>query len=119
MAVITNDDIKTMVKVEELLHNKIQKESGIKDIDKNGNEYYYFNENDEEYNLWVKYWNIVEKFIQNKRYASKKSNEYNKRNKEYHRIMNNICACRKSGNLERVAYWENELKKMKRGGKDE
>lgn len=113
MAIITNKDIKIMVEVEELLHNKLVKNNGIKDIDKNGEEYYYFDENDKEYNIWVQYWNLVEKFIQHKKYANKKSNEYNKKNKDYHRIMNNICACRKSGNVERLEYWKNEMKKLK------
>lgn len=113
MAVITNDDIKTMVEVEELLHNKLVKTNGIKDIDNNGKEYYYFDKNDKEYEIWVRYWNLVEKFIQHKKYANKKSNEYNKKNKDYHRIMNNICACRKSNNKDKLKYWEDEMKKLK------
>lgn len=113
MAVITNDDIKTMVEVEELLHNKLVKTNGIKDIDNNGKEYYYFDKNDKEYEIWVRYWNLVEKFIQHKKYANKKSNEYNKKNKDYHRIMNNIYANKKSGNVEKLEYWKNEMKKLK------
>ena len=119
MAVITNKDLKVLVEVEELLHKKLVETNAIKDINENGKEYYYFDENDKENEIWTQYWNLVEKFIQHKKYASKKQSEYNKRNKEYHRIMNNICACRKSGNLERVAYWESELKKMKEGVNNE
>lgn len=99
MAIITNKDIKVMVDVEELLHKKIETE--------------------EEGNLWTDYWNIVEKFIQHKKYASIKSNEYNKKNKDYHRITNNIYNNRKIGNVEKVAYWENELKKLRESGINE
>lgn len=115
MAIIKNEDLKIMVEVEELLHKKLVETNGIKD-DNGG---YYFDENDEECNIWVSYWNLVERLIVDKQKSSQKANEYNKRNKEYHRIMNNICSSKKSGNIEKVEYWQNELKKMKEGAKNE
>ena len=52
MAVITNEDLEIMCEVENLLHKKLEQTNGIKDTIK-GEEYYYFNENDKEYEVWV------------------------------------------------------------------
>ena len=97
MAIITNKDIKTMIEVEEFLHKKLVET----------------NANDEEINLWTKYRNLVEELIKNKKDCNIKANKWNKENKEYHRIMNNICSNRKKGNEEKLKYWENEMKKIK------
>ena len=67
---ITDEDLSIMCDVEVLLHKKLEETNGIKDTF-NGEEYCYFNENDEEYEIWVKYWNIVERFIQ-REYLKKK-----------------------------------------------
>ena len=99
MAIITNKDIKIMVEVEELLHNKLVKNNGIKDIDKNGKEYYYFDENDKEYNIWVQYWNLVEKFIVEKKDRTKIVNNRNKTiYKERHKLNNAISYLRNKKN---------------------
>lgn len=111
MAIITNEDIKVMVDVEELLHKKLVQTNAIKD-----SEYlegYHFDENDEEYNLWCKYWTMIERFIKTKKDLASKQNKWNKANKEYHRITNNISTNKKSGNKEKEQYWRNELKKFK------
>ena len=65
MATITNEDLKIMCDVEQLLHKELEETNGIKDTFE-GKEYCYFNENDKEYEIWVKYWNMVEKFCQQK-----------------------------------------------------
>ena len=65
MAIITNEDLKIMSEVEWLLHEKLVKTNGIKDTFE-GKEYYYFDENDKDYAIWNKYWNLVEKLCQQK-----------------------------------------------------
>ena len=65
MTTIKNEDLEIMINVEHLLHKKLEETNGIKDIF-NGKEYYYFDENDEEYEIWIKYWNMVERFCQQK-----------------------------------------------------
>lgn len=65
MATIKNEDLEIMINVEHLLHKKLEETNGIKDTfdDK---EYYYFDKHDEEYEIWIKYWNMVERFCQQK-----------------------------------------------------
>lgn len=65
MTTIKNEDLEIMINVEHLLHKKLEETNGIKDTF-NGKEYYYFDENDEEYEIWIKYWNMVERFCQQK-----------------------------------------------------
>ena len=65
MITIKNEDLEIMINVEHLLHKKIEDTNGIKDIF-DGKEYYYFDENDKEYEIWIKYWNMVERFCQQK-----------------------------------------------------
>ena len=65
MATIKNEDLEIMINVEHLLHKKLEETNGIKDTFE-GKEYYYFDENDKEYEIWIKYWNMVERFCQQK-----------------------------------------------------
>lgn len=112
MATIKNEDLKIMADVEWLLHKKLEETNGIKDTF-NGKEYYYFNENDEEYEIWIKYWNMVERFIQDKQSVTDRHNKWNKDHRELHRIYNNISANNKSGNKEKLKYWKNKLKEYR------
>lgn len=112
MATIKNEDLKIMADVEWLLHKKLEETNGIKDTFE-GKEYYYFDEHDKEYEIWVKYWNMVERFIQHKCDVNKKQNQWNKDHREYHRITNNITSNRKSGNKEKLKYWQNKLKEYR------
>ena len=65
MTTIKNEDLEIMINVEHLLHKKLEQTNGIKDTFE-GKEYYYFDKNDEEYEIWIKYWNMVERFCQQK-----------------------------------------------------
>lgn len=65
MTTIKNEDLEIMINVEHLLHKKLEETNGIKDTFE-GKEYYYFDENDKEYEIWIKYWNMVERFCQQK-----------------------------------------------------
>lgn len=112
MAVITNDDLDTMIEVEDLLHKKLVATNGIKDTYKR-KEYYYFDENDKEYEVWVKYWNMVEKFINNKAETNKRSAMFNKKNAEYHRLSNNLYSARKKNDTKRIEYYTKKLEEYK------
>lgn len=112
MAVITNDDLEIMCNVEHLLHKKLEETNGIKDTFE-GKEYYYFNENDEEYEIWVKYWNMVERFCQAKDKSREKARNFNKNNAEYHRLSNNLYSARKRNDEERIEYYTKKIKEYK------
>ena len=118
MAVITNDDLDIMCKVEHLLHKKLEETNGIKDTFK-GKEYYYFDENDKEYEIWVKYWNMVEKFCQVKDISRKKARDFNKNNAEYHRLSNNLYGARKRNDTKRIEYYTKKIEEYKNKKGDE
>ena len=123
MAVITNDDLKTMIEVEELLHKKLVETNAIKDIDENGKEYYYFDENDKENDIWNKYWNLVEKFIVEKKDRTKIVNDRNKTiYRERHKLNNTISYLRNKKNKtekDRKQYEELLAKREKLNNKKE
>lgn len=99
MAIITNKDLEIMIEVEELLHKKLVETNAIKDIDENGKEYYYFDENDKENDIWNRYWNLVEKFIVEKKDRTKIVNDRNKTiYKERHKLNNTISYLRNKKN---------------------
>jgi hypothetical protein len=87
---LKNEDLEIMCDVEELLHKKLVQTNGIKDVYK-GKEYYYFNENDKEVDLWDKYWNMIEKLLQRKAESNKKNyekiKEKRKKDKNYARRL--------------------------------
>lgn len=65
MLKIADKDLELLTEVEWLLHEKLVKTNGIKEIFE-GQESYYFDENDEDYKVWNRYWNLVEKLCQQK-----------------------------------------------------
>ena len=99
MSILTNEDMEIMVEVEELLHKKLVETNAIKDIDENGKEYYYFDENDKENDIWTKYWNLVERLIINKKNRTDIVNQRNKTiYRERHKINNAISYLRNKKN---------------------
>lgn len=95
MAVVRNSDIEVLEKISSLLDRR------------------YHTFNTEEMLLVDNFNGIVQRFKNTKKELSEKNNNYNKAHKEYHRISVNMYAARKSGNIERAQYWENELNKLK------
>ena len=116
MAIINNEDIKLMANIESLLHEKLVQTNAIKDNDYTQG--YYFDENDKEYDLWCQYWKLVERFINDKKQQASKQNQWNKENKVYHRITNNITYHKARGNKEQLEYWRNKLKEYKEQHKE-
>lgn len=99
MSILTNKDMEIMIEVEELLHKKLLETNAIKEIDENGKEYYYFDENDKENEIWTKYWNLVERLIINKKNRTNIVNQRNKTiYKERHKINNTISYLRNKKN---------------------
>lgn len=112
MAVLKNEDIAIMVEVEDLLHKKLVETNGIKDIYEE-KEYYYFDENDKEYEIWTKYWNLVERLINDKKAINKRSADYNKNNAKYHRLSNNLYNARKRNDTKRIEYYTKKMEEYK------
>lgn len=107
MAIITNKDIKIMVEVEELLHNKLEKDNEIFEDSKN-------------YDIWVKYWNMVERFIVEKKERTKIVNNKNKTiYKERHKLNNKISYLRNKKNKteQDIKLYEELLKERKQMNK--
>ena len=73
MLKITEKDLELMSEIEWLLHEKLVKTNGIKEVYE-GKESYYFDENDKDYAIWNKYWNLVERLCQQKDLVKKIDN---------------------------------------------
>lgn len=100
MAVITNKDLDIMCDVEHLLHKKLEETNSI-------------SEDSEEYDIWIHYWNMVERFCQAKDKSREKARKFNKDNKEYHRLNVNLYAAIKRKDKVKEEYWRNKLKEFK------
>lgn len=100
MATIKNEDLKVMIEIEELLHRFLEENQSI-------------DENNKDYDLWISYWNIIERFINDKKTANKKSTGFNKRNAEYHRLMNNLCNARKRKDKKKIEYYSCKLEELR------
>lgn len=99
MSFIKKKDLQILIKVESLLYEKLKETNSLN--------------NNYEYDLWLSYYNIVENIINDINKLNKRSNEWNKKNKDYHRIMNNLYDSKKRNNKEKINYWTNELLKLK------
>ena len=97
MSVISNKDVEMLKDIERFLF--ISKDKGSLD-------------------LYLKLYEFTERMIRNKEKCSKKQNDTNKKNKEYHTIINSISHYRKTNNIEKLTYWQNRLVeyKQKRSG---
>jgi hypothetical protein len=58
--------------------------------------------------------NLIERALQDKQKASDRANKFNKTNKEYHRLMGNMCDAKKRGNIEKYNYWKQQLEEYKK-----
>lgn len=101
MAVVTNKDLDIMCEVEWLLHKKLEETNQLK-------------ENSEEYDIWIHYWNMVERFCQAKDKSREKARAFNKNNKEYHRLNVNLYAAIKRNDKEKIKTYEEQIKEYKK-----
>lgn len=102
MAVITNKDLDIMCEVEWLLHAKLEETNQLK-------------EDSKEYDIWIKYWNLVERFCQAKDKSREKARKFNKDNKEYHRLNVNLYSAKKRNDTEKIAYYTKKIEEYKNG----
>ena len=110
---ISNKDLETMIKIENLIGVKSKEIFGVDNVKEVVIKWYDNSETIVKASDFADYMNIVEKIINEKKKCTEKSNKYNKEHKEYHRIINNISNARKSGNIEKLAYWESKLEDYK------
>ena len=98
-APVNNIDIKRLVKIKDILEK-------------------YRDEFTEEEKRDLKEFDItIENIIKDKQKHTNKQNDFNKKHKEYHRIINNISHALKVGNQERLEFWKNKLKEYKEANK--
>lgn len=95
MAIVTNKDIKML--------------NDIKDII-NKNNIITSNKDKNIYNDYVLF---INRIVDIKKQCANKSNAFNKANKEYHRITNNITYAKKTNNIKKLTYWRNKLEEYK------
>ena len=110
---VKNNDIDTMIKMENLIGMNEKKLFG-RNKDKKLTYTIYGDSVTITHDDFVDFMNLIEKLLQEKKQASEKSNTYNKRNKEYHNITSNMHQAKKSGNQERYEYWHNKLLEYKK-----
>ncbi|MBO7614819.1 MAG: hypothetical protein J6T15_03890 [Bacilli bacterium] len=72
MTLISKKDLDLMIEVEDLLHDKLEKTNGKKETYK-GATYIRFDENDKEYEVWLQYWNMIERFLNDRQKAKERS----------------------------------------------
>ena len=101
MAIIKNEDLETMEKVSKILYNTICSQNVG---------------NNEYYNIMLTFQDMIKRFVADKNNAKGNYSSFNKKNPEYHKIMNNISSNKKNNNLEKVEYWKNKLKELKESG---
>lgn len=57
---------------------------------------------------------LIERVIKEKKIASDRTNNYNKKHKEYHRLTSNLYNARKSGNVEKIKKYSKMLEDLKK-----
>lgn len=62
---------------------------------------------------FISYINLIDRILNNKKKLSDKANQFNKANKEYHRITCNMADAKRRGNMERYEYWKQQLVEYK------
>lgn len=111
MTTIKNEDFEILKEIEQYLFD-INKDN-MKIVDDN----FVVNANDvkdmKAFELYIKLYAIIENIIDDKKKMSERSNANNKKDVVYHRIVNNISNNRRNGNIKKLEYWQNELKKYK------
>lgn len=112
--VLKNEDIELIIKMENLIGMNEKKLFG-----KNGDKkcivkWYDNTETIITKDDFLDFMCLIERVIKNKKKASEKANNYNKKNKEYHNLMNKLCGARKSGNVENIEKYSKMLEDLKK-----
>ena len=111
---LTNKDINTMIKIENLIgmnERKLfgeDKDTPFKMKWADGTEY------EITYDDFTDFICLIEKQIEIKKQSAKTSAEYHRRDPRRHNITNNIANARKRGDKKKLEYWQNEYNKYYR-----
>ena len=112
MSLVKNNELETIIKMENLIGNSKDKIFGNKEEIK-------INDTIITLEDFTDFMNIIENLIQEKQKRNKISNNFNKKNKEIHKITNQIAYYKKIGNIEKMNEYitrrENYYKNRKEG----
>jgi hypothetical protein len=107
--VLKNEDINLLIKMENLIGMNEKRLFG-KNKDKKCTVNWYDNTTTTiDFDDFISFMNLIERALQDKQKASDRANNFNKTNKEYHRITCNIADAKRRGNMERYEYWKQQL----------
>lgn len=112
MALCKNEEIKLLIKMENLIGTNEELLFG-----KNKDKVYMVDKAKISHEDFVDFINLVEQFKNNKSNNNDRQKQWNKDNKEYHNIINNICNARKRKDYKRLEYWNEKLEKLKNNKK--
>lgn len=110
---IKNEDLEILKNIELYLYERNSKSFNY---DNNGHFIVRSSEVDDiqALDLYFKLYAIIEELEEVKKKLNNKSNEYNKKNREYHNIMNNIYQAKRSNSFKRLKKWEQKLEDYKK-----
>lgn len=112
---LKNEQINLLIKMENLIGMNAKKLFG-----KDKTKVVKFGETEITFEDFISYMNLIENIFENQRQLNDRSNNYNKKNAERHRILNAKSDAKKRGNRERYNYWNEKLKELNKGvGKNE
>lgn len=112
---LSNKELETLIKMENLV-GKFEKQIFGNDLSKVIKvEWYDGTITEITSDDFQDFLSIIAKQLLLKKEKSQKQNEFNKAHKEYHRITNNISTARKSGNEQKLAFWQSKLQEYKLG----
>lgn len=106
---LKNNEIELLIKMENLI-GKYSKVIFGEDKDKvHHMKFYDGTEYDISNDDFIDFWNLIERCIQAKKERARKQNERNKRDREYHRITNNITNALKNNDKEKLEKYRKQL----------
>lgn len=111
MAVIKNEDLDILVKIEHLIMST-DRVKLFKDLDKKGK--CFFNDEEITNDDINTYWNIVDRYFKVRDNSRTKARQFNKDNAEYHRLNVNYYAAKKKNNKERMEYYAKKIEEYKK-----
>lgn len=109
MSLVKNEELEIIIKMENLIGNSKDKIFGNKEEIK-------INDTIITLEDFTDFMNIIENLIQEKQKRNKISNDFNKKNKEIHKITNLIAYHKKKGNIDKMNYYIKERERYYKRG---
>ena len=106
---IKNKDIETIIKMENLIrtHKDYLFGTDNKKVTKS------IDNTDITFEDYEEYTKLIENIIFQRHRLGTQRNDWNRRHKEYHRLINNKNYTKHAGNLKRCAYWTEKIEEYK------